>query len=342
MQSTLVQGVNYSRNLNTSLLRSSSPILFNVGDTLDVSNTGLSNKILDYIFDKIEFGVLPGRLNVDNYLLLIMAMKTFQMNYIDILRDFRSIISKFEAHGFARIVYLILDNNLNPNLNKNDLKFIPVTNPFEKYILDGSNSTYLNFAYFSTAGTLSRYSSLMPWHLTNVRDVMMKEIPNATKITDLTAHIGVDSVNFSLIFPNANIISIEIDPEIFLLLRDNLLRYCILNKRYPSTLKAYNNDATLVLNHPMVINSDVVYVDPPWGGENYVQEDKIKLKLGEMKIEDIVRQLLQNGVPTIILKGPVNLYTEELYTISPNIKRYEIKTKPQGGKISYLLFVIRF
>jgi predicted RNA methylase len=340
MEITTIQGENYSRQINTISLRPASPIFWNVGSTLDVSNTGLSNKILDYIFDKIEFGVLSGKLKYDDYLILIVALKTFQMNYVDILRDFRSII-KFKGHEFGAIVYLLLDNNIDPILSRNDLKFLPIENKFAKFIIDASKNTYLDYSYFSTAGELSRYSSLMPWHLTSVRDVILKEIPNVRQITDLTAHIGVDSVNFSVVLPNVNVISIEIDPQVFLLLRDNLLRYCIINKRNSSTLRAYNSDATQALSHPLVINSDVVYVDPPWGGLDYVQQETVKLMLGEMKIEDVVRQLLNNGVRTVILKGPGNLYTEELLTISNNIHRYEIKTKPQGGKLSYLLFVIR-
>ena len=335
---TTIQGNDYSRQVRTASLRPISPMFWNIGPTLDVSNTGLSNKILDYIFDKIEFGIYPGKLKYDDFLILIQALKTFQMNYADVLRDFRVMV---KDHEFASIVYLLLDNNVDPALSKNDLKFLPIREKFAKFIIDASKQTYLDYSYFSTAGEISRYSSLMPWHLTSVRDIILREIPNVRQITDLTAHIGVDSVNFSVVLPTANIISIEIDPQVFLLLRDNLLRYCVVNKRYPSTLRAYNSDATQALNHPLVISSDVVYVDPPWNDINYAQQETVNLMLGTMKIEDVVRQLLQNGVRTVILKGPGNLYTEELYTISTNIKRYEIRTKPQGGKLSYLLFVIR-
>ena len=340
METTTIQGNDYSRAINTALLRPISPVFWNVGPTLNVSNTGLSNKILDYIFDKIEFGIYPGKLKFEDYLILIQALKTFQMNYTEVLRDFRSMI-KFKDHEFAAAVYLLLDNNLDPALSRNDLKRLPVSDAFQKFIVDSSKETYLDYSYFSTAGDVSRYSSLMPWHLTSVRDIILQEIPNARQITDLTAHIGVDSVNFSVILPTAKIISIEIDPQVFLLLRDNLLRYCIVNKRYPSTLRAYNNDAIQALNHPLVTSSDVAYVDPPWNNIDYAQQETVRLMLGDMKIEDVVRQLLQNGVRTVILKGPGNLYVDELYTISNNIKKYEIRTKPQGGKLSYLLFVIR-
>jgi len=341
MEITTILGENYSRQINTALLRSASPIFQNTGSILSVHETGLSNKLLDYIFNKIEFGIPSAKLTFEEYKSLISALNVFKMNYIDSLRNFRSIISKFNKHEFSEIVYLLVDNNVDPALNKNDLKLFSVGAGFEKYIIDASKNTYLDYSYFSTAGEVSRYSSLMPWHLTTVRDVILREIPNVKQITDLTAHIGVDSVNFSVVLPTVNVISIEIDPQVFLLLRDNLLRYCIVNKRYPSTLRAYNSDATQALSHHLVISSDVVYVDPPWGGADYVQQESVRLMLGTMTIEDVVRQLLQNGVRTIILKGPGNLYVDELYTISNKINRYEIKTKPRGGKLSYLLFVIR-
>jgi hypothetical protein len=343
MDLTILHGNNYSRQINTDLFQSASPIFQNVGQLVDVSTSGLPNKILDYVFDLIEGINLDQTLNYDEYIKLNEALNTFQMNkYIPIiLKNFRQIIFNFNNHQFASIVYILLDNNIDPQLTANDLIFFPVENPFAQFIIDQSKQTYLNYSYFSTAGEISRYSSLMPWHLNGVRNVLLKEIPNVNKITDLTAHIGVDSVNFSVIYPNAKVLSIEFDYDTYLLLRDNLLRYSIILNRSPLNLRAYNNDATKILNHPMIIDSDVVYIDPPWGGSDYNQRNNVRLKLGDMAIEEIIRQLIRNGIKTIILKGPANLYTQELYNLGLKIKRYEIYTKAKGGKLSYLLFFIR-
>lgn len=342
MNIVTLSGNNYSRQISTQLLRSASPIFQNAGLLVDVSTSTLSNKILDIIFDLIQFGNSPERLSYDEYVTLVNALKTFQMKnlLLPILKNFRERISQFNDYQFASIVSILLDNNVNPELSNDDLIYFPVKNPFPQFIIDLSKKTYFDYSYFSTFGEISRYSSLMPWHLAGVRNTLLKEIRNPNSIVDLTAHIGVDSINFSILYPNAKIISIEFDPEVYLLLRDNLLRYSIILNKSPFNLRAYNNDATQILDHPMVIGSDILYVDPPWG-TNYGQQNTMQLKLGDMNIEDIIRKLLSNGVKTIILKGPSNLYTQDLYRLNAKIKRYEIYTKPQGGKISYLLFFIR-
>jgi hypothetical protein len=338
MEVTTLHGNGYNRLVNTDLLQSSSPIFKDL--IIDVSTSGLSNKILDYIFDLVEDKV-DIFLTYDEYLIVVKALDTFQMKelLIDVLEDFTDLISNFKTHEFASIVYLLLDYNINPNLTKDDLEYLPIENPFEKYIIDLSKKTYLDYSYFDTVGEVSRYSSLMPWHLQNVKRVMLQEIKNPNQITDLTAHIGVDSVNFSILYPNTKIISIEFDYNVYLLLRDNLLRYCITLNKSPFNLRAYNNDATQILDYPIVINSDVIYIDPPWK-ESIKINNTIRLRLGDMNIEEIIRKLSQ--VKTIILKGPVNLYTNDLYKLGARIKRYEIYTKPQGGNLSYLLFFIRF
>lgn len=340
---TTLHGKTYSRQINSRLLQLASPIFKDAGAIVDVDSSGLPNKILDYVFDLIEDRLLPERsLSYNEYITLVQALNTFQMKeyYIQVLEDFSELISSFGDYEFASVVSLLLDNNINPNLIQDDFKYFPIKNPFESYVINVSKKTYLDYSYFSTAGETSRYSSLMPWHLNSVRNVMLKEIKNPRQIVDLTAHIGVDSVNFSILYPNASIISIEFDLEVYYLLRDNLLRYSIVLNKSPFNSRAYNHDASQILNHPMVISSDVAYLDPPWGGAEYGKQESIRLTLGNMSIEDVIKKLLQNGIKTVILKGPVNLYTQDLYKLG-KIKRYEIYNKPKGGKLSYLLFFIR-
>ena len=210
---------------------------------------------------------------------------------------------------------------------------------FEKFIVDASKSTHLDYSYFSTAGEVSRYSSLMPWNLIHVRDAMLKEIPDAKQIIDLTAHIGVDSVHFGVLYPNAKIISLESNLEFYLLLKDNLLKYS-------TNSECLNADSTQLLDDPVVTSSDVVYLDPEWGGHGY-QKDTIKLCIGDTSVEEVIRKCLQNNVKVVILKGPCNLFTDDLYNLGlinemkVDVHKYKIYTKPQGGKLSYLLYFFR-
>lgn len=211
-------------------------------------------------------------------------------------------------------------------------EYLPPKNPFEQYVIDLSKDTYLDYSHFDTMGELSRYSSLMPWHLNNVKDIMLKEIPDTNRIVDLCAHIGCDSINFSVLYPNAEIIAIEIDPDVYKLLRDNLLRYMIVLNKTSFDMRAYNYDATKILDEFLITESQVVYIDPPW---NKCVE---KLYLGDMPIEDAVMKLIDNEIEVVILKAPVKMNTEALHKLPLKITKYDVRTKK---KLSYALHFCR-
>jgi 16S rRNA G966 N2-methylase RsmD len=54
-----------------------------------------------------------------------------------------------------------------------------------------------------------------------------------------------------------------------------------------------------------MLKQDVIYLDPPWGGNEYKNKDKIDLYLDEINVIDIINQMY-NFTKIIVLKVPNN------------------------------------
>ena len=122
-------------------------------------------------------------------------------------------------------------------------------------------------------------------------------------ITEMTAGIGGNVLNFANYFKCVN--AIEIDPIRCKYLKTNTELYGLLNVNY------YNDDSLKMLLEEGSIKQDIIFFDPPWGGTNYKTYTKLKLQFGvtgkTKSIEDICICLLQkNLAQMIILKLPNN------------------------------------
>src|SRR3989304_6636948 len=208
--------------------------------------------------------------------------------------------------------------------------------PFDKNVIDASKKTILDYSYFTTMGAESRYSSLMPWHISSLLNI--KFLPHtAKKIVDLTAHIGVDTIFYGILYPDADILAIENNNNTFLKLEYNLKKYGEILKR-KGTFKALLADSSKLLDDPRITDADIVYIDPPWGGTKYKKETFIRLKLGDLDIINVVLKLLQN-VPIVILKIPINFDKQSVYKSLLN--KFNIKYFPvyANRKQSFGLFI---
>jgi len=136
--------------------------------------------------------------------------------------------------------------------------------------------------------------------------------PKKLTITDCTAGVGGDSISFSKIFKNVN--SCEIDINRYNFLINNINAYEIEN------VKCFNKECTSFLKDS---DQDIIFIDPPWGGNNYKLQDRIRLKLNEIKIEKIIRNLLSKKIYLCVLKLPKNYDIEYLFKY---IKKYKDNT----------------
>lgn len=118
-------------------------------------------------------------------------------------------------------------------------------------------------------------------------------------ITDMTAGIGGNVLNFAMYFKNVN--AIEIDPKRYISLVKNVSVYNYQN------ITTINADAIDILINNDAMIQDIVFFDPPWGGKNYKYFNNLRLKMGDYSIEQICIKLLEKiHNKILVLKLPIN------------------------------------
>ena len=129
-------------------------------------------------------------------------------------------------------------------------------------------------------------------------------------IIDATAGMGGNSIGFCKYYKF--VYSIDILEECMKYLEYNLNDY---NNKF-----IINNNCLDILK---IIQGDIIFFDPPWGGKSYKNKITTQLKLNNIHIHDIVESLYKY-FKIIAVKAPNN------YIINTSkywkIKYYDIKT----------------
>ena len=230
----------------------------------------------------------------------------------------------------------------------------------------------IDYKLFTTVKN-SRYSCLMPWYVNQVNsflyDIYKKGNFKINKIVDTGANIGVDSINFLLNFPNSKLITFEIEPKTYKALCMNLLEFKYITKiksideltNVNNKIQAYNEDFLNNLYLPaqdsIVYNSDIVFIDAPWGGTIYKDKKNVSLYLHaeddyynlhncdiSKNIITVTKKLLnyKYNIKSVLLKVPYNYefenFENELTKFNSNVTiKYK---KIYKGNTSYVAFVL--
>jgi 16S rRNA G966 N2-methylase RsmD len=144
---------------------------------------------------------------------------------------------------------------------------------------------------------VGKYSISKPDKANLIADIIIKTM-NTTNltITDGTACIGGDTLAFSQKFSHVN--SIELDKTRYEYLKHNM-------GIFGRTNISFYNDS--YLNLYSTLKQDVIYLDPPWGGPEYKNQQYVKLSLGNMPLEELCRNIIENKLcKLIVLKLPFN------------------------------------
>ena len=224
----------------------------------------------------------------------------------------------------------------------------------------------INYKLFSIVEN-SRYSCLMPWYVSQVnsflKDMYIKPNISVNKIIDTGANIGVDSINFLINFPCSKLIAFEIENKTYNALCNNLLEYKSLTRlnskeeliKHNSKVQAYNKD--FLLNFEFIYNSDIVFIDAPWGGSIYKDKKNVSIYLqpendyynindydSSKNIITITKKILNKkyNVKSVMLKVPYNYefdnFEKELNLFNSNIIiKYK---KIYKGNTNYIAFVL--
>ena len=146
---------------------------------------------------------------------------------------------------------------------------------------------------------------------------IMKSILKKTKdkvITDLTGNVGGDTILFGLNFKNVH--SIEFNDENFKALENNINVFKLNN------VKIYFGDSTKLFDW----YTDILYIDPPWGGKDYRKHKLLDLYLGKIRIDEFLEKIVNKNNPPkyIFLKVPYNYNFDRLIKIG-KITKYKIR-----------------
>jgi len=136
-------------------------------------------------------------------------------------------------------------------------------------------------------------------------------IPDIRKqtITDATACVGGDTLLFSLHFKKVE--SIEWKRHNMAALQNNVEVFGAGN------VVLHEGDATRVFNW----KTDVLYVDPPWGGPDYRKLQNLELFIGSYRLDKWIEEILKrtDRPKTVVLKLPRN-YNFARLNFLPNVE----------------------
>lgn len=135
-----------------------------------------------------------------------------------------------------------------------------------------------------------------------IRNILGVYSLNNWVITDATANIGGSVIGFATQFKFVN--AVEISPKECEILKHNLKIYDLRN------VKVFCKNYIDILND---LTQDIIFIDPPWGGTDYINLKKVNLNLGGIDLAQVVN-MIKNPVKLILLKVPVNFNFKKFKT----------------------------
>lgn len=217
---------------------------------------------------------------------------------------------KYIPHYFNKNS-MILENhprtyNQRNILSLKKLIFPPITNDkLVQLMIDDESIKYITFASSAQEITNIIMNNLIDFPCPkNINQQKWEIIPLDKKmkylvITEMTAGVGGNVLNFANYFKYVN--AIEIDMTRYYYLDKNIKLYGYNN------INCYNNDSKKLLIDKDDIVQDIVFFDPPWGGKDYKLHSNLRLNFGVETIENICKLLFQKETnKMIVIKLPNN------------------------------------
>lgn len=156
-----------------------------------------------------------------------------------------------------------------------------------------------------------------------MKNIIGEENLEGLTILDGTANVGGDTIRFAMNFNK--VISVELNEDNYKVLSNNVNVY-----NFQEKVTLINGDITKVYND-LSMFTDVLYLDPPWGGKGYkdFEEEKMVIFLSNLSLTRFIGNVLINpSVPNhIFIKLPVNYNIDSLRNLPYvcDIQVYEIR-----------------
>lgn len=199
---------------------------------------------------------------------------------------------------------LYLKKIIFPDIDDNKLNNIQIDQESYKFITFASTAEEITNIIMNSLYDFPcpQFINIEDWNTTSLINRM-----TCLVITEMTAGVGGNVLNFAKYFKYVN--AIEIDKIRYNYLTNNVLLY-----KYEN-VNCYNNDSYNLLIEKDDIVQDIVFFDPPWGGSGYKKIEKIKLTFDKYSIENICRMLFERSTTKmVVLKLPNNYDFEYLRT----------------------------
>jgi len=150
----------------------------------------------------------------------------------------------------------------------------------------------------------SAYSITKPKDAKQIEQFINKHIGGKNlAILDGTANVGGDVINFGLNPNVARVVAIEINPETFAMLENNI-RIFKLEKKIQAI---QGNSLDIIGKCADGEHFDILFLDAPWGGTSYKAQKFLDLEMSGKKLADVVSMAQKcRNIDNIILKIPFN------------------------------------
>lgn len=146
-------------------------------------------------------------------------------------------------------------------------------------------------------------------------------------ITDGTGNNGSDTIALALTFKTVN--SIELNDINYKVLKNNIEVYKLKN------VNIYKGSS---LEHFKKINQDVIYIDAPWGGTNYKENERIELYMDNKNLGQIFNENKEYA-KLFIFKLPKN-YDFTNFIQTTMITKYYIYMYSKNNKPKFFFMFI--
>jgi predicted RNA methylase len=214
------------------------------------------------------------------------------------------------------------DYNYNPEIQVKEITL----DKQKKLQLFGSDKKDLKIT------NIGMYSITDPQTAQRISDTIKKILKtNKLTITDATANNGGNTINFAKNFKFVN--SVEIVSDHCKVLENNIKAFNLEN------VKIYCDDFISIKDS---LTNDVIFIDPPWGGPDYIKHEHLELEVGSYKLANLVNELLKSNAKLIVIKVPRNYDFDNLRkNIKANMLEIQSIINKYTNKLSYYVAYIK-
>jgi adenine-specific DNA methylase len=146
-------------------------------------------------------------------------------------------------------------------------------------------------------------------------------------VTDCTANVGSDTIQFGLNFNKVN--SIEFDNENFKALQHNVNMYDLEN------VKLFKGNSMEIIED---LSQDVIYIDAPWGGRNYKDNKYMNLFMDNMEISEVYNKF-KHKATLFVFKVPNNYNFNAFSQVDHDIINVHTYVSSEGNSRFKLILV---